>query len=434
MNATRAGAAASKAYLFQRLALGALALLVGAWVVTHYRWVEEEVDEPPHGAATDRLYALRQVLQAVGTTVDQRTSLEPMPPAGSTLVLASSLWDIFPERDARLHAWVENGGHLVVQQQTYRNDSLRWVPLGFGQPTPPTANGARAGSEPAASGPDGRRERVRNPHRPDADQDFDAGRITPPCIDLSETAATTQPAFVPGQPYRACAFLGNVHPLHHAVPVWQLSGRDGTPAMRVQVGRGSVTAVSPKLVLDNLGLRRGDNARIAAAVLQAAPGRAVAILVAESREPLAGWLWHEARTPTLLTLATIVLGLWRLMVRFGPREAVPPPARRSMGEQVRGTGRFVAGLDARALHAATRAAFEDAARRRVERWTSLDDAARVPALAAAVAHAHAIDQPALLASLDIGGGATPAQVLAATTVLEQVRRALLRTPPAPSAS
>ena len=138
----------------------------------------------------------------------------------------------------------------------------------------------------------------------------------------------------------------------------------------------------------------------------------------------------EARTPFLLALAAVALSLWRLMVRFGPREAEPPQARRSMGEQVRGTGQFIAGSDTRALHAATRKAFEDAARKRVEGWNELDDSARIAALAASLQPPNFLDQAALLASLNIGGGATPAQILTAIAVLEQARRALLSVPAA----
>jgi hypothetical protein len=251
------------------------------------------------------------------------------------------------------------------------------------------------------------------------------------CQDLQEAGAASLPAFEPGRVYRGCGAVGSLRALGHAVPTWQLAGKTGTLAMRVPLGRGSVTGVSPWLVLDNRGILAGDNALIAVAVLQARPGRAVWILGDEAREPLLGWLWQEARTPLLLALAATLLALWRLMVRFGPREAAAPPARRSMGEQVRGTGQFIAGTDPRALHAATRKAFDDVARLRVERWAELEDAERVAALAREAAPSQALDRPALLASLNIGGGATPAQILAAIAVLEQARRALLRTPAAP---
>ncbi|MBW8760413.1 MAG: hypothetical protein JF586_22725, partial [Burkholderiales bacterium] len=245
------------------------------------------------------------------------------------------------------------------------------------------------------------------------------------CAVFTETAATTQPAFEPGRRFRACAPAGALHPLNHVQPTWMLQGPPGTLAMRVPVGRGDVTGVTPLLELENHDLLDGDNALIAAAVLQATPGRAVWIVEDESREPLPGWLWHEARTPFLLALAAVALSLWRLMTRFGPREAAPPQARRSMGEQVRGTGQFIAGTDARALHAATRKAFEEAARPRVEAWAERDDADRVAALAQSLAPG-TLDAAALLAALHVGGGATKPQILAATAVLEQARRAILR--------
>ena len=95
---------------------------------------------------------------------------------------------------------------------------------------------------------------------------------------------------------------------------------------------------------------------------------------------------------------------------------------------------FIAGTDARALHAATRKAFEDAARTRVQAWAEREDADRIAALAQALAPAHAVDQAALRVSLNVGGGATNAQILAATAVLEQARRAILHAAAARSPS
>jgi hypothetical protein len=438
----------NRALLLRGLALAVMLLVVG-WVVLHTRWEEVEVDDEARGvAATDRVYSLRHVLEGAGATLEARTTLEPLPPADATLMLDSSLWNIFPERDARLKAWVENGGHLVVLGQHVRGgDDLRWVPLSFAPaPSRPAAHGASP-PDPAASDADDEEDEE------DDDEDIPAKRRKPPddeaqrrlrglldakrpwrdCSSFDETGATTQPAFEPGRVYRGCALAGALRPLRHAVPTWRLAGHRGTLAMRVPLGRGTVTGVSPSLVTDNRGLLQGDNALIAAAVLQAAPGRAVWIIGDEAREPLMGWLWHEARTPFLLALAAIALALWRLMVRFGPREAVPPRARRSMGEQVRGTGQFIAATDSRALHAATRQAFEDVARTRVEAWAGRDDVDRIDALAAATASTHALDKAALLASLNLGGGATPVQILTAIAVLEQARRALLRAPVAPPA-
>ena len=428
--------------------LGLLVLVLAGWVIRHTRWEEVEVDDPAHGAAaTDEYYALRRVLTAAGATLQVRTSLEPLPPADATLLLESGLWDIFPERDARLKTWVQNGGHLVVLAQVGRGDLLRWAPLGFakpqpaarhkgqGKPAPPPALRAAAASAP--SGSEGEDDDVpvvgkQLPRMGERQERLARRLMQPPggghdCVDFQESAAL-QPAYEPGSVLQGCTAAGIIRPLDDVAPSWQLAGPRGTLALRVPVGRGDVTGVSPALVVDNRGLLHADNALIAAAVLQAVPGRPVWIVEDEAREPLLAWLGQEARAPLLLTLAAIALALWRLMVRFGPREAVPPRARRSMGEQVRGTGHFIAGTDPRALHAATRQAFEAVAQRRVEGWAELDEAARIEALAASTP---AIARAALQASMNIGGGATPAQILAAIAVLEQARRALLRGAPTP---
>jgi hypothetical protein len=431
------------AALLRTLAVLVTLLLIG-WVVVHTRWVEVEVDDDPRGlAATDKRYSLRRVVEGAGATLQLQSSMEPLPPAGATLLLQSSLWNIFPERDARLKAWVENGGHLVLGGAWRGDNDLHWVPLSFVQPHPHPAPGVAKPAAAAASDADDDQdddEDVPATRRQPDDQDAQKRRLhrlldpTHPytyCANFTETEATTRPAFDPGRVYRGCGYASKLRTLDHVAPTWMLANANETLAIRVPIGRGSVTGVSSGLITDNHGILQNDNALIAAAVLQLSPGHVVWIVEDEKREPLLGWMWHEARTPSLLALAAMALALWRLMVRFGPREAQPPRARRSMGEQVRGTGQFIAGADPRALHAATRQAFDQVARTRVEDWAALDDAARVEALAAFVAHAHTLDRPVLLQSMNVGASATPAQILAATAILEQARRALLRTPPAP---
>src|SRR6185503_10625564 len=79
--------------------------------------------------------------------------------------------------------------------------------------------------------------------------------------------------------------------------------------------------------------------------------------------------------------------LWRGGVRFGPLAAPAPTARRSLAEQIRGTGRFALHHGgSEALHAASVRALDEAARRRVAGYAALPAKARTDAdaLAAAV--------------------------------------------------
>ena len=425
-------------------ALAALVIgVLGAWIVHNTKWVEVELDDPPSGAAaTDPFYSLRKILAASGSTLELRTALEPLPPVGATLVLNSSLWTVFPESDARLRAWVESGGDLVVGGwHPAPGDTFKWIPLSFRPPRPAAsvAASAASASEDAEDADNTQAPPTRRPGRPPAPS-RQAARIDPSdpwrnCQLLEETSATTQPAFERGRLYRGCMYGGTVRPLG-VTPTWLLAGPRGTLAMRVPVGRGTVTATAAwRVTDDNRGLLRADTALIASAILRAGPGRAIWVVNDESREPLPLWLWHQARTPLLLGVAAMLLALWRLMVRFGPRQALPPRARRSMGEQVHGTGQFIAGTDPQALHAATRQAFDDAARVRIENYAQLGDSDRIHALAALLAPTAVLDKEALMAALRPGPKSTPAQWLAAISLIEQARRSLLRasTPAARSA-
>ena len=441
-------------WIVRAVAVLAIAAIVG-WVVHGTHWVEVDVDDDVRGlAATDQQYSLRRILEASGATLEVRTALEPLPPPHGTLLLNSNFWNIFPGRSDQLETWVRNGGHLVVQGMHENADKdMRWLPVSFFVPKPRTASapgdvvGARLPPAKGDDDEDDDEDQSAADNRADREQPFDHPfdhghgpvrrhtREWGACANFKESDATSEPAYEPGRVYRGCTMVEQMRTVNHAVPTWRLVDRKGgILAMRVPFGRGSVTGVSFLAVLDNRSLLQADNALITSAILQAEPGRAIWIVEDESREALPLWMWHEARTPTLLICAALLLSLWRLMLRFGPREAAAPQARRSMGEQVRGTGQFIAGADPRALHDATRKAFEAVGRTRIDQWADRDDAERVAALAAVLAPAATLDTAALLAALTPPPLANPAQVLAAIAVIEQARRALLRAPVAPFAN
>ena len=429
-------------FWFARIVISLAIAAAGAWFVHETRWVEITVDEGQHGlAADDDAYTLRRLLQASGTTLETRTSLDPLPPPGATLVLESTFWNIFPGRDERLQAWVRAGGHLVIDGLTDNaTRDLRWLPLTFA--TPRSAKPHKSASAPgdvvglvppAAGAPPKRASSAPHPF----DKPFELGGHGnwQTCEDFHEPDDTPQPAFEPGRTWRGCTEAQSLRALPPATPVWSLvDAQKGVLTMRVPYGQGSVTGVSFRLVIGNRELLQSDNGLIASAIVQAAPGHVVWLVQDESREALPLWMWHEARTPTLLIAAAILLALWRLLPRFGPREARPAPARRSMGEQVRGTGQFIAASEPRALHAAARQAFDAVGRTRIDAWNQRNDAERVAALADALAPTTTLDRAALLAALAPPAAAKPDQILAATAVIEQARRALLRTPIAPFAN
>jgi hypothetical protein len=431
-----------------RLLLALAAAVLCGWIVSNTAWEEEDVPNPPGKRADDdRFYALRRILKAAGSTLEASGDFEPLPPAGATLALDSSLWDVFPERDERLRRWVEGGGHLVVFGRTVAmqaGDSppLGWVPLSFRSPhgsvtTPAGQASAPAGGRPAVRPPDG--------GGADDDEDDDAPASAPraairpvrdarrggPCPAGNVLALEGDAPPAPleaGRRYTTCASVGWLRPRTGVRPLWRLVTAHGdTFAVEVAVGRGRVTAVHFTLPTGNRQLLQEDDALLVAAVLHAGPGHAVHVLEDGSRTGFFAWLWRVARGPVLLALVAVAAALWRLAVRFGPRELPPARARRSMGEQVRGMGEFILARDPAALHGAARHALDELARGRIDGYATLDEDQRADALAALLPQAGRAEAAGLRAAMDASPRPTRAHWLAAIETLEQARRALLRT-------
>lgn len=375
-----------------RIAVLAIVVLAGLWLASATEWVEREVDRHPRGeAATNPFFALQQLLVELGVRVERRESLEALPPAGATLLLHSFHWDLFPQRAAQLRAWVEAGGHLVLPAALARDDALDWVPVRVGKPRQP----------PPPASP-GRPPRFRE------------------CRPLHEAGSE---GLQPVAPRVLCAppSLQDLQPAG-ATPLWQLRGPLGTELLRVPVGRGTVTVHAPFAFMHNKLLLRADNPLLAAAALQLRSGGVVWLVAEERRPALPALLWEHGRTAILLAAAALLAWLWRHGVRFGPAARVEPPERRSMREQLSGTGAFLRRHGPAALHAAQLRALQEAARARLPGYAALDGEQAV----AALAQATGLDAAALRRALHPGRHRRPS-FPATLALLEEARRRLLHT-------
>jgi len=202
-------------------------------------------------------------------------------------------------------------------------------------------------------------------------------------------------------------------------PLWSLESTRGVESLRVAQGRGSVTIVGGWFGFTNTQLLRGDNALVAAAALQAAPGAVWWFITDESRESFLPWLWHQGWIALVLGLVALVAALWRAAVRFGPLAAVPGLQRRSMAEQVRGTAEFLQRHGGDALHAAQVRALRDVAARRLQRQSQRSPTERDAAIAAATGIA-----PAVLRRALEHRARNPAVLAADLELLETARRRL----------
>jgi len=110
-------------------------------------------------------------------------------------------------------------------------------------------------------------------------------------------------------------------------------------------------------------------------------GDIITFLTEEDHASLLRLLWRFGAPAALLLLAGVALALWRASPRFGPRAAPTQSARRSLAEQIRGTGQFALRFGAgAALHAAALRALRDAAIHRFPGYDHMSASERAAAL------------------------------------------------------
>ncbi len=434
--------------------LTALVLVVFAalaiWVARNTEWVDEEVPDPPSAELKrDPHLRLKQLLTRIGAKVETPTNLDRLPPAGATLVLGSTHWNLFAEREPALRRWLEAGGHLVNADFGSGSGGLGWLPVRRQEWNRRNVEVA-AGSAPAsasASAPPNDTDR-------DDDDDDDEERadkkanaappsaqapksVAPPvirgCPGVNEPEGVT-PAYDIARGFSTCMPLYVA--LQASAPLlWAIDGPRGHVAVRVAAGRGRATLISTELPWGNDELFTRDNALIAVAALDAHAGSEIWLVTDEARPPLLSFLWQRGAPAVLLFAAALALALWRGARRFGPRLAVLPLARRSMAEQIRGTANFIAHRGSPALHAAQLRALNEAAAPRIRGYAGLIVGQRAEAIAALTR----LDAHTLAHAMNPALSATPSRhPAAALALIETARRRLMlnvgRTPAASNES
>jgi hypothetical protein len=202
---------------------------------------------------------------------------------------------------------------------------------------------------------------------------------------------------------------------------WGLYDGDFMTAARVTVGRGTVTVLNgvPFVYRE---LFEGDHGELLAAALNLRVGDHVVFMSEADVASLPELVWRHGAPFVVVLLLSIALSLWRGATRFGPLLAPGEAARRSLAEQVLGTGRFAVRVGGgAALLAAARRALHEAAVRRIVGYERLAG----PAQAEAVAAVAGIDGRDLAAALDAGQTTRPLELRTQLSLLETARRQLV---------
>jgi hypothetical protein len=166
----------------------------------------------------------------------------------------------------------------------------------------------------------------------------------------------------------------------------------------------------------------GDHAGLFVAATQLRSGDEVRFLSEDSHESLLSLTWRYGSPVVVIALLTIALALWRGGTRFGPLVAATDSSRRSLAEQIRGTGLFALRFGGgEALHGATVRALNEAASRRISAYDRLPTQARLEALVRATGFA----QDDLQSALHFSGRRRANELRSAIALLEAARRRIL---------
>lgn len=381
-------------------AIGAVVILaLVVWVARATEWAEVKVPLPLRGEALrNPFYGAQRFVEALGARAIRDDSLGP-PPPDAALVLTDWRFNLSTRRRDALTRWVESGGRLIVDSTIAGDVAFgQWV--GFER----KVRELDPDDELSADIPENIVIRPCNPVREER-----TGRV-------ADGAARTSYNWCGGN---LLTFLAPTRP-----PAWALREESGLQAVRIAVGQGSVTVLNAPLY-QYREILAGDHAAIFAAAVQLRRGDQVHFLTEADHPSLLALIWREGASVVMLSLGALALALWRGAGRFGPLAAPHSHARRSLAEQILGTGRFaVRGGDEHALYDAVARGLTEAVRRRVPGFDRLTESDRATAIAALTN----MDASALNAALHDPARRRSERLRSTVALLEHARRRALQAP------
>ncbi len=324
------------------LGIGILAAALIAWIATNTYWADVKLPMPPKGEAlTNPFYTVQRFAETLGA----RTAWDRIlmvPPTDSTIVLSAWHWNLSVQRRQLIERWVESGGRLIVDANLTGGESefTRWTGIGR----------------------DYREGDAVTPDEPEADEN---------CRTVQQDENQKSSPGAAPRTYRMCDLDSLSFLTTGSDPLWALRDAAGIQAVRLRIGQGTVTVINGT-PFGGQHLFEGDHGSAFVAATQLQRGDEVHFVSEDNHPSLLALVWQHGAPVVALGLGVVILALWRGAVRFGPLAALAEPARRSLGEQIRGVGQFTLRYgNGESLHSATVRALDEAAQRRIPNYTRL---------------------------------------------------------------
>ena len=373
-------------------------------------WDEISVPTPLRGeAVTNPFYAAQRFVEELGADSEWRRTLGDLPD-DAVVVLSNWHWDLIEGRRQQLEQWVSDGGRLVIDNTLIGGEEHleTWAGIWRDYPddeaddeTTDDAQQVEAEDEPNAV--------------PEDDDGDACGSLQP--VNKSGDA---QPN---GRNLSVCKLDGYSFLATDRDIAWGLTNDDGLQMLRVRVGNGSVTWINAE-PFGNRDLTEIDHGELFVAATQLHRGDQVIFISEREHASLLALIWAYGAPVVVLFALMLATLLWRGGLRFGPLAAATEVARRSIAEQIRGTGQFTIRLGGgKALHRAMVRAVHEAATRRLSGYGALSQPERIEA----IARATEMNREALEQAMNHGGTRRPTELAHMITTLETARRRLLST-------
>lgn len=373
-------------------------------------WDETQVPNRLKGeAATNPFYSMLRLAADLGAHGERRYVLGTAPAPQAIIVMSYWNWGLIEDRRRRLENWVAAGGRLVIDNSLFVADDEfeEWSGIRIEY-----LRAAKETAHPAAK----RAAR-------EAEEEREDGDLTVPVQREKCRALHATPAAGSRDSYTVCERWGDSWIASERALAWSLGNDERMQTVRVNIGRGSITYlnVSP---FGNRELLQGEHGLLFVAATQLRRGDQI-IFLSEGEQPsLFTLAWTHGAPVIVLAMVLLAAALWRGGVRFGPLTAALDVARRSIAEQIRGTGQFELRLTGgRSLHAAMVRALHEAGQRCIPAYNRLDAAARI----AAIARLADVDGEQLAVTVNFNGARHAVQLHDDIALLEYTRRRLLVT-------
>jgi hypothetical protein len=313
----------------------ALVVLGVLWFLQTYERVPSKEYVPASGEARLRDFlAAERFAERMGLRSSELRSLADLDTLARSgvLLMPGHRQALDAPRAARLLAWVEAGGHMVVEAELLGVDDPLFAALGIAREA---------------------REFI----------------LKPLLVDID------------GRPLKVL-FVSRMALRSAVTPRLQV----GDQLVSFPRGKGLVTAVTNLNFARNDFIGANDHAEFLWKVLTLTPAPVLQVFFRPERLSLWNFLWERALPVLIGSVLLLIFWLWRIAPRFGPVPADAPPARRRLLDHLLASGRYLwtQGLRAHLAVAARDAALHRLARAQPDfaHASATERAARVAALAA----------------------------------------------------